>query len=286
MKFSASPNGPWTDGAAYAGSSGSTTPNNFAYVQVKATPTVPLYFVPVVTATFGAGATYSVTAPALAAAVQQPQSSFTQGLFPFSPVTIAPNAYPNFGLTVGDQYSLRTNNSGCSGETQAYKDAYNSRGNQMHGYWLNGNNNSNAIIQAQITDSYQGGALAIGDQVPLTPGDRQAEFTGNGSVLERIGQDTDASDETYTQYIANGIGNGRRIVVTPISCAGFCTFTTAAGVTYSGNDLVVGFGAFFLLTNMPSGNENYCAEYVGPYIPDTSKPGTSNTGAAKVSLLQ
>jgi hypothetical protein len=79
---------------------------------------------------------------------------------------------------------------------------------------------------------------------------------------------------TYAQYQASGTGNGRRLVGMPISDP-------------FDNNVVVGYAEFFLTNVYPgSGNENYCAEYVGPWTQDTTTQGGGPAGGYKVRLVQ
>jgi hypothetical protein len=53
------------------------------------------------------------------------------------------------------------------------------------------------------------------------------------------------------------------------------------------NNVVVGYAEFFLTNVYPgSGNENYCAEYVGPWTQDTTTQGGGPAGGYKVRLVQ
>jgi Flp pilus assembly protein TadG len=283
MEFASAAAGPWDD---YATASGAPT-NTYRYVRVTATPSVALFIIPVLVNQF------SATTPAVSVGGQAAQSGFNQGLFPFSPVTILPNASPDFGLTATQTYALRmannANNDTCTGESAAYKTALYNRPNQYDGYWST--SHSNSVVSATIRDDLQTGSLSIGDPIPLIGGSRQAEFAANGALLDRVAQDTDSSSLTYAAYRAAGLGNNRRVVGMPISCSGSCTFTDpVTNITYSGSDLVAGFGAFFLTEGYPSqGNQTYCAEYIGPWTGmDTKTPGAggSGSGAAKVLLVQ
>ena len=253
-----------------------TTPANLMYAKVSVTPPVSLYFLPIVvpgTVT---------TVPATTVAGQVAQTSFSQGLFPFSPMTINA-ADPNFGYTAGLTYTLRFGSGGvtCSGETgnaAAYTAADNARGSSNHGYWST-LGNSNSIMSLQILNNLQGSSVTLGDALPVAPGNRQAEFAdgGNpGAVPIRVSQDINTAATTYAAYKASGTGNGRRLVGVPVSDP----LGTPA-------NKVVGFAEFFLTNTYPlTGSENYCAEYVGPWTQDSITQGAGGPGAYKVRLVQ
>ncbi len=79
-------------------------------------------------------------------------------------------------------------------------------------------------------DNYQTIVRAIGDSVNMTGGAKQ---TTRSALIERINQDSDSTSSTFSQYLSQGTGNGRRIVVAPIN-------------TWHPNYTLVGYGAFFL----------------------------------------
>jgi len=92
MDFGMDATGPWM-----------ASPNpasGYRYVRVRATATVPLFFLPIVVAA------QSSVVNATAVAGQLPKTDFSEGVFPFSP--FAHNGGdPNFGYTPGTHYTLR-----------------------------------------------------------------------------------------------------------------------------------------------------------------------------------
>jgi hypothetical protein len=211
------------------------------------------------------------------------QVTYSQGLFPFSPVTVNA-ADPNFGYVAGLTYAFRmgTGALSCTGEiganAAAYTAADNARGSSNHGYWST-LGNSNSVVKQQIINDLQGSAVTIGGALPVVNGNRQAEFANGGTpgaVPERVSQDTNPTAATYAEYKASGTGNGRRLVGVPVSDP----LGTPA-------NRVVGYAEFFLTTVYPSnGTQNYCAEYVGPWTQDTTTQGGGGAGGYKVRLVQ
>ncbi len=73
------------------------------------------------------------------------------------------------------------------------------------------------------------------------------------ALVERVRQDSDTTSTTFAEYLANGQGNGRRIVAAPINLG------------EPGGYRIVQIGAFFLLTqdeylSAMGGNKPFCAE--------------------------
>src|SRR5204863_5938557 len=94
------------------GSAGGVAPANIRYVRVTATVAgLPLFFLPVV------GTSTLATVKASAVAGQQPASTVTSGVFPYSPIAhvmgstaaavYAADPTHNFGFTAGEQYDLK-----------------------------------------------------------------------------------------------------------------------------------------------------------------------------------
>jgi Flp pilus assembly protein TadG len=272
VQYSTTAAGPWvTDVTAQA------APANLLFARVTVTPPVSLYFLAIVVPQT------STVVPATAVAGQIVQNTYSQGLFPFSPITIAAGA-PNFGYVAGLTYTFRRGNGPltCTGEiganAAAFTTAESARGNANAGYWST-LGNSNSLIKKQIINDLMGDPVTIGDALPVVSGNRQAEFAngGNpGAVPERVSQDTNPTAATYAEYIASGTGNGRRLVGVPVS--------SPTGVPAN---VVVGYAEFFLTNVYPgNGTQNYCAEYVGPWTQDTTTQGGGAAGGYKVRLVQ
>jgi hypothetical protein len=100
------------------------------------------------------------------------------------------------------------------------------------------------ILGRSMLGGFQPGRLGVGDK--LATG---AISEASWAVLEtRIGQDTDKEAADYATYLKRAAGNGRRIVVCPLTESSM------------GQDRVAGFGAFFLHTGRTGG------EYLGAWV--------------------
>lgn len=261
IAFAASPAGPWSATPASAAS--------VRYARVTASAPVKLLFLPVVVRN---AQQTNVTARATAA--QAPKTSFREALFPFSPFMHS-GTPPDFGLVPGTLYTLRWpsnptlgggqsgNSNVCAGDQlQSTIDLANAQGGSERGFI---EDTSASLIRSTIVDDFQSVTRTVGDVVSMTGGAKQSQLT---SLNTRIQQDTDASSTTYSQYIAKGQGNGRRIVACPINDGG-----TPPGT----DNRIVGIGAFFLQRTGDYGNggsQCWCAEYVGTWV-----QGTTNRGA-------
>ena len=286
VKFATSAAGPWL-----------ASPNpatGYAYAQVAATVSVPLYFLPLV----AGPSTFAVTSAG--AAGQVPISSLSQGLAPYTAVSTN-TAEPDFGLVAGNSYTIHWptfngnragcgpgnpskcfNSDPCPDDSDASMMAVvDNWGSQYHGYW---GSNSASQLAAEVLNTIQLAPLAVGANIAplLTPGNKQSEA---GVLDERASQDTDTSDETPSSYLANPSHNGRRLLPVAIVDPVDSTHTN-----------VVGYGQFLLSANgSPSnyykkntnGNSPYCATYVGPYnIGSLSQGVGGSTGASWTRLVQ
>lgn len=285
VTFATAAAGPWV-----------TNPNpasGYKYVQVTATVSVPLYFLPLVT---GQGTSIVRSA---AAAGQVPISSLSLGLSPYTAISTNTTG-PNFGFVSGDSYTIHWptfngnrsgcgvghpdkcfNSAPCSGDSNASLSAVVANwGSQYHGYW--GSNSASDI--AAVMNGVQIAPLALGDNLDplLTPGNKQSEA---GYLDQRASEDTDTTDDTPSSYLNNSGRNGRRLLAVAIA--------NPVDPTHAN---VIGFGTFLLLSNgSPSdyykqngkGNSPYCAVYVGPYNIGSSGPGVGGTtGASWVALVE
>lgn len=267
LEFATSLAGPWRSNPSPAA--------NYTHARVRTAVAVPLYFLPaLVGGNVGAVAGSSVAA-------QVPKLHFGQGVFPFSP--FAHNSTPpDFGLIPGQDYTLRwatnprlTGANVCAGDRQqAMIDLAQAQGGSERGFI---EDTSAANIRATIEDDYQTVFRGIGDLVDLTGGAKQTELT---SFQNRVNQDADTTSATFAEYMAAGLGNGRRIIVAPINDGG-----TPPG----SNNRIVQFAAFFLHTTGEygnGGNQTWCAEYVGAWVQGSSHRGAGAPGAYVVRLVQ
>jgi Flp pilus assembly protein TadG len=260
--FSTAPTGAWTANPESA--------SNYLYVRVRASASLPLYFIPVL------ASTRSSTVQATAVAGQVLKTDFAEGLLPFSP--FPHNALdPNFGYIPGEHYTLRWGPNPkigpnvCSGDNGlAWLSIAEGGSASERGYI---DDTSSAIIRAAIEQDYQTRPLAIGDIVAMTGGNKQ---TQRDSLVARVDQDTDPISATYAEYEGAGTGNGRRLVAVPIN-------------TWQPDYRVIGFAAFFLLppSEYPQGgNKSFCAEYVGPFVQGSRHKGGGGPGAYVVRLVE
>jgi Flp pilus assembly protein TadG len=263
-KFSTAQAGPWDANPASA--------TGVRFVRVWANADPPLYFIPIVTASTRG----QVNAAAVAGQVRQ--TSYREGLFPFSPIS-HDESDPNYGLTPNQTYTLRWASAPrlhqrvCDGDDdQSIIDRANATGEER-GYI---EETGASVIRDAIEGDYQTRPLAIDDIVNMSGGSKQ---TQQDAIVNRVRQDTDFNSRTYAEYIAGGTGNGRRIIVVPIN-------------TWNPGYRVVGFATFFLME--PSvyqaangGNKPFCAEFVqAGYVQGSHHQGAGGTGGYAVRLVQ
>ena len=274
VEFATASTGPWTANPG--------TGTNYAYTRVTATVNVPIYFMALAVSK----STTAVVASAVAG--QVPKTSFSQGLFPFSPYAHNLTG-PDFGLNTGSLYTLRwpanpkqgngNNSNVCPGDnTQAMVQVASAAGGSERGYI---EDTSSSLIRSTIVDDYQSVFRTVGDLVNMTGGAKQSQLD---SLQTRILQDTDTSSSTYATYVSNGQGNGRRIIAAPINDGG----SNPVG----SNNRIVGIGAFFLVPTGQYGNgggQAWCAEYIGCWLQGSSHRcavgGGGNAGGAYVPRL-
>ncbi len=250
--------------------------NNYRFINITATASVPLFFLPVVK-----GIPTSVTLSATAVAGQQPQSSVSNGgLLPFAPDAHNQADTTNFGWTVGGEYSLKWGKGGKTDTTTCTGDAgFTPPGNppSEHGFVDIGEGNSNSNVRTAITSGGYPNAnsnpssIATGDTVNGVPGNRGSSIFS--ALQSRVDQDTDTTSTTYSQYLSNGTGNGRRVV------------TVMVAGTWSGNGSnastpVLGFANFFLETTYSGSSGPICALYIGPG--DLNGNASGGTDSTKV----
>jgi hypothetical protein len=262
LDFAPDSTGPWVATPSPA--------SGYRYARVRAAATVPLYFI---------GAVVSARTTVIngtAVAGQVSKINFSEGMFPFSPFAHN-NGQADFGFTTGQHYTLRwasnpkLNANVCPGDdAPQWIAAANANGGSERGYY---EFNSSDIIRMAIEQDYLTAPLTIGTSVNMTGGAKQTQRT---SLIVRINQDTDPNSASYAQYAAAGTGNGRRLVAVPVN----------SGSPYHN---VLGYALFFLLLPSEynkSGNQPFCAEYVGPYVQGSRHSGAGGPGTYVVRLVQ
>ena len=170
----------------------------------------------------------------------------------------------NFGLTVGQEYTIRwpanANLGGntCKGDNgQVWIDAAGAGGASERGYF---ELQSASSIGSAILGQRQLVPLSVGDILNMTNGNKQTEISALETLAARD------SDQTAYQPNNNGTapayyGNGARLVVLPISAT--ATGDVIGTPPIQGNQVLV-FGAFLLpLQYDTGGNKSWCAIYMG-----------------------
>jgi hypothetical protein len=245
VEFATSSAGPWS--ANPGGAPG------YGFARVQATVNLPLYFLAI------AASKNSTPVVAQAIAGQVPKTTFSEGLFPFSPYAHN-NVGPDFGLQAGKMYTLRwpanprmgNNSNVCEGDRTGYmvNSVAEAAGGSERGFI---ESTSADLIRQTIIDDYQSVTRTIGDLVSMTGGAKQSQLD---SLQTRILQDSDTTSTRYSQYQ----GNGRRIIAAPIN---------DGGTPLGSNNRIVGIGAFLLTPTGQYGNgggQAWCAEYIGCWL--------------------
>jgi Flp pilus assembly protein TadG len=272
VEVSTANTGPWTNAT-----SPPSPATNYTYLRVTASAPVALYFVPVVTAFAGGGASTSSTVNAVAVAGQVGQNTFNLGAFPFSPIAFdgatggSQTAATNWGFVVGQQYTIRyaaNGGSECVGDTA---DSNHIKIGSARGFW---GDNSASVVSQQVEGDAQEASVTVGQPLPGVGG---AKTTVADAIVSRIDQDLNTSADDYATYLA-GPHNGRRVVTMPIQS--------------EVDGTVLGFGTFFLMDDGSyghSGNSDWCAIFLGQaYVNDNGGGGGANStaGAYQVKLVQ
>lgn len=259
--FATASTGPWVANPSPA--------TNYYYAQVQTTVSLPMYLIGAL------GSQYSTIA-AGAVSGRAATTSVPGGEFPFSPYSrIASPDNPNdpFGYQIGNDYTLRWgapgNNTTCG--TDATQPNLSSNG-FYRGYCCVAQGASN------VTQAILGGAtdpMTVGNPVEM---DNGAQNVHPSDIATRVSWDSDTTSATYAQYLANGTGNGERVVMVPVNNG-------------PPNFDVVGFAGFFLLNaayyNGLNGNGSACAEYIGAYVQGGGADlAASGSGAYHIKLYQ
>jgi len=263
-------------GSSAAGPFTTTPPNppsGFYFARVQTSVSLPMYLMGPL-----AGQNASIAAAAIAG--RAATTGTAGGEFPFSPYTrtASPdNGADPFGYQVGNQYTLRWgapgNNTTCG--TDATRPNLSSNG-KIRGYCC--------VSQsaADLRQAIVGGAtdpVNVGDPVPMDNGAKNTEMS---AIAMRVEEDTDTTSTTYAQYLANGTGNGERVVYVPVN-SGSPSYTA------------LGFAGFFLLNDGAytglHGNDSACAEYIGTYVQGAAGHGASGlasggSGAYHIKLYR
>jgi len=259
VQFAAAPGGPF--------SANPSLPAGYRFVQVQVTAPVNVYFLPIVP---GVPGSQNVTVSAIAG--QDRQTSYGNGLEPFSPIQHKAGD-PNFGFTAGQQYTLRwppPGHQGKAGSSCAGDGSFTPPSSSWRGYIDVGQGNGNSGLTNAIVDNdyYLPSPLVVGSVIDEVSGQKSV----TGSIDQRFDQDTDLTSTSYSTYH----GNGRRLLTIAINDGG-------------SPPKVVGF-ALFLLDPSPCGNEKNtapcCAEYVGAAVNGSTHQGAGTAAVYEVQLVQ
>jgi hypothetical protein len=277
--FATSTEGPWEEYPLIA--------SNVRYARAITTVQVPIYFLSLFTAgklnvTPSPSGFIAISPNSFTAGVrgdseagQELQETFREGIFPFSPYAHN-NVGPHFGLSIGQEYTFRwgahavLNNNVCAGDNDVSTISLSEAGGGSERGYIE--ETSAAIIRAAIVEDYQTTWRGIGDTVNMTGGAKQTELD---AVQERIRQDGNWWSETYQDYVASGLGNGRRVVAMPIN-SGYPDY------------IVRQIGAFFLHRAddyHQGGNREWCATYLGPWVQGAKTKGAMDGSGAYVVRL-
>jgi len=242
----------------------------YYFARVSTTVSLPMYLIRAVS-----GPTATVGAAAIAGRYQV-TNLINGGEFPFSPYTRATSPSPDsltdpYGFATGMQYTLRWGAPGTG--TSCGTDAKNKlpTNGKIRGYCCVSES------AASLRQAIVGGMTdpeTVGQPVNMDNGAKDTEMK---AIAERVEEDTDTASTTYAQYLANGTGNGERVVVVVVNSG-------------DPNYINLGFAGFFLLNDDAytklGGNDSACAEYIGAWVKGMPNPQPGGSGAYHVKLYQ
>lgn len=259
--------------------------NSYRFVNVSATQSVPLTFLPILP-----GIPTSASLTVSSTAGQQAQSDWTNaGAVPFGPEAHNPNDLTGFGLTPGGSYTLKWangNTTSCTGDAGF---PMGSVGPDGHGFMNIGEGTGTSGITQAI--DYGGfpnstttpATLYDGESLDQDPGNRGAAIFN--ALQARANQDTDQTDLTISAYetaLAAGLANGRRIVTAPI-----VNPATWSGTGSNASVTMIGFGNFLLPpgADISGSSGNFCGTYIGPADVNGTAAGGSDGTKIYVNFL-
>lgn len=216
--YATSLNGTYDSAAVASGVSS----NTYAFISVNANATMSLFFLPVIS---GIPFQYQIAAKATGGQMRQPGGFTSGGLAPFAPEAHNIGDTTNFGFTSGHMYTLKWGNgtaTTCTGDlNDSWPTGQASNPPQDHGFVDIGTGNSDANIKDAIVNSdYPPAGTIISSTSPNNslspvPGNRGASIFG--ALQSRSAEDSDQTSLDYAAYKASNTGNGRRILVVPVS---------------------------------------------------------------------
>jgi hypothetical protein len=261
LEFATEPTGPWSAAPA-------TTA--VTYARVTATPSLGMTFMAAI-----AGASKTVMARSVAGVLN---ATFPKGGYlPYRVVAHQMRGDANFGLTPGQEYTIRwpanakPGGNTCNGDNaQVWISAAGAGGSSERGYF---ELQSASAIRAAILGQRQLIPLAVGDILNMTNGNKQTERDALETLAARDTDQTNYSPNSNGTLPAYN-GNGSRLVILPISAT--ATGDLLGNPPIQGDQVLV-FGAFLLpMQHDNGGNKSWCAIYMG----------AKNVGSEGLSPLQ
>jgi hypothetical protein len=268
VNFSTAADGPWEANPAVG--------NNYRFVRVRATATVPMSMIHVITKLM------ERPVGARAVAGQVKRSGVGEGSFPFSPLAHDRDDPQHAGLIPGNIYTLRWaanpslkggGGNICVGDQkQEVLDLYEAGGSEERGYI---EETSASLIRQAILGDYQTTFRQIGEAVNMTGGTKQTQRL---AIIERIHSDLDVTSSDYATYLQNvnaGGANGRRLVVVPVNSG-------------APDNIIVMYGLFYLLNDYEykaGGNFPFCGEYIGPGMLGSKRRAASDEAGFYMAKL-
>jgi Flp pilus assembly protein TadG len=242
---------------------GSGSANSYAFINVAASASVPLYFLAVLP---GIGTSFTLTANAIAG---QKQNSSPTTLLPLMPDGHNMSDTKNFGFTVGQEYTLKWGNGSttCAGDAGLVDPDPSSQ----HGYVDLGQGNGTSSLTSAIEYGFSPTVSdTVGSSLSGVPGNRSTSIFGALSALSAQDTDTTSTYPAYLTSLANGSANGRRIITVAI---GNPTTWTGNG---NGTEQIAGYGNFLLDPSYSGTSGSICATYLGPASPNGVSSGASD----------
>jgi Flp pilus assembly protein TadG len=271
VTFSAAANGPWSANPA---------PGGVAYAKVTATPNLNLTFIRAV----GGPSAKSVNVRSTAGILE---ATFPKGGYlPYRVVAHQTQGDVNFGLQLGEEYTIRwpgnakVGGNTCHGDNaQQWIDAAGAGGSSERGYF---ELQSASSIRAAILGQRQLVPLVVGDRLTMSNGNKQTELNAMETLAAR---DTDltAYNRNGSNTVPGYAGNGTRIVILPITSSATGDPTATPPIL---GDQVLTFGAFLLpMTFDNGGNKSWCAIYMGAKVTGGSGVAPYPVAGAYVAKL-
>lgn len=273
-----------------ASAASAVSPNTYAFVSVTAQATMHLFFLPMIS---GIPSQYTISAKAVGGELKKTGGVTGGGLAPFAPEAHDINDTTNFGFTPGHIYTLKWGNGGattCAGDlVDAWPTGKDPNPSSQHGFVDIGTGNSDANIRDAIVNSdYPPQGTIISSSAPnnslgAVPGNRGRSIFN--ALQSRSAQDSDQSTLEYFSQSPAYSGNGRRILIVPVSEG----WGQLAGRGGGNADItVMGFASFFIPpSSLISGTSGpFCAEYIGRAAYNGPAGASDGTATYTITLFR